>query len=65
MLAGEKRIAGELSMNKQEESSAEVSRLTFASSKDQKFMVKGLEAEDMGTYTSVAMVMGTSTFSLN
>ena len=65
MLAGEKVIAGELSMNKQEESSAEVSRLTFASSKDKKFMVKDLEAEYMGTYTSVDMVMGISTFSLN
>lgn len=44
-------------MSKQEESSAEVKGLAFACSID-RLTVKGLEAECLGTYTSVDVVVG-------
>lgn len=61
--AGKERIAGLLS--KQEESGAYVKGMAFATGTDKPFMVKGLEAEHMSTNTSVDMVMGISTFSVN
>lgn len=63
MMQEKERIAGLL--NKQEECSAYVKEMAFAIGTDKQFMVKGLEAECMGTNTSVDMMMGISTFSVN
>lgn len=47
------RIPGVSSLSEQEEFSAEVKGLVFVTSTEKEFMVKGLEAEHMGTNTSV------------